>query len=97
MTPEGKITAAIVRRLKQLRAEGVAVEWLKIAGSPMQRAGWPDLLVVVRGTTLYVEIKSPAGRLSKLQAEQIKRLRAAGAMVAIVRSVEEFSGVLECL
>lgn len=101
MTPEGKVTAAIVRRLKAMRAAGMAIEWLKLHGSPMQRAGWPDLLVIYAGRTLYVEIKGPSGRLSPLQVERLKRLKEAGATVAVVRSEAEFcaalSGAALCL
>jgi len=53
------------------------------------RPGWPDIGVVYRGVTYYVEIKTPKGRLSPEQKMRHTELRAAGARVGVCRSAEE--------
>lgn len=56
--------------------------------------GWPDLGIIHRGVTYYVEIKTPTGRLTKEQRERHASLRAAGAIVSVCRTLDE---VLEFL
>lgn len=56
------------------------------------RAGMPDLHLPVPGdgyASLYIEMKTATGRLSKVQEEVHAELRAAGNHVCVCRSVEE--------
>ena len=92
---EAALTRACVERLKKMRAAWRAVKWLKIHGGPMQAAGWPDLLVVIEGRVLFVELKGPDGRLTKLQAVMLTDLKQAVATVGVCRSVEEFLWMIE--
>lgn len=78
MTPEGKLTDAVNRQLKQLKAEGLPLFWLKLHGGPMQKRGVPDLLIVVAGRALFVELKAPGKEPSPLQRVRINEIRAAG-------------------
>lgn len=52
-------------------------------------AGWPDIEVVWQGKIYFLELKSQKGRVSPAQAECHAGLVAAGACVAIVRSLDE--------
>lgn len=53
--------------------------------------GWPDLIVVLRnGVVLFVELKTPKGRLSALQERTIKQLKENNANVYVIRSVDSF-------
>jgi len=90
--PEASITAAIVRYLRK-----VPGCWhVKIyGGTSMQRAGLPDLIVCYRGRFFALEVKSPAGRTTKLQQHTIREIVRAGGVAAIVRSVEEARIILE--
>ncbi|CAI9119565.1 VRR-NUC domain-containing protein [Brytella acorum] len=56
--------------------------------------GVPDLHVTYAGRTLYIELKTETGRVSKEQRELHARLRRAGAVVAVCRSAD---AVLEFL
>lgn len=70
----------------------------KVHGSPYQRAGVPDLLVVVNGVLAGLEVKDPKpgesqgrarGRATLLQLEEIRKLHAAGAIAGVVLTPEE--------
>ena len=88
MGPEAKTENALVRAV--LRLGGIAYKFT----SPGRR-GVPDRLVVLPGgRVMFVEVKAPNGRLSKLQEVEIARLRGLGARVAVIWSTDEISGVL---
>lgn len=56
-------------------------------------AGLPDRLVLWRGGGAFVELKRPGGRVSAIQAEYHRRLRAIGHEVAVLYDfgqVDEF-------
>lgn len=52
-------------------------------------AGWPDIEIVWRGRVYFLELKSQKGRVSPAQAECHAGLIAAGARLAVVRSLDE--------
>lgn len=53
--------------------------------------GWPDLTCVLpNGTVLFLELKTPTGKLSRLQEHMIDKLKRNKANVYVIRSVEEF-------
>lgn len=51
--------------------------------------GWPDIEIIWQGRIYFLELKSEKGRVSPAQAECHAGLIAAGAPVAVVRSLEE--------
>lgn len=57
--------------------------------------GLPDLHIVYQGRVYYIEIKTPTGTLSPEQKDIHAKLRAAGAQVAVVRSVPEVERLLD--
>ena len=68
------------------------------------RAGWPDLeLFIDRAwwradlpwSPIFLEIKTPKGRVSPAQTAVHAELQAAGCAVEIVRSVEDVTEVLD--
>ena len=79
---------------------------IKLHGSPYQEAGLPDLMVVVRGRFVGLEVKlvragesveHARARATPLQLAQLDRLARAGALVAVVVSVEEAMTVLAAI
>ena len=66
----------------------------KLHGGPTQQAGLPDLLAVKQGRAVFFEIKTETGRLSQLQEHTLGRLRSAGAVAEMVRSIEDVEYVL---
>lgn len=74
--------ARIIRWIKDNYPD--AFVW-KAAAGPYSRGGIPDICMVLDGQFYGFEVKRPeVGRLSKLQEETIKEIRAAGGKVAVV-------------
>jgi len=70
------------------------IAYLHLSPRAREKAGWPDLTFVVRGTPYAVELKTATGRLSADQALVLAQMRRDGWTVRIVRSFPEFLGVL---
>lgn len=63
--------------------------WMKVWGGPFQPAGVPDLIGVVYGRFAALEVKRSRKHTSLIQRRTLMRLRRAGAIVGVVRSVDE--------
>ena len=62
----------------------------KIHGSMYQKAGVPDLLLLKNGRAIFIETKTPSGRLSRLQVAVMKEIeRVASVPCYVVRKLEE--------
>lgn len=92
---EAAITKRIGGYLGQLKAKGEPIFYVKLHGGPMQRAGLPDWLIIYQGVTLAVEVKTATGKVTKLQDHTLSEIQRAGALIAVVRSVEEVVRLLE--
>lgn len=55
-----------------------------------QRAGMPDVLAVIGGQAVFIEIKAGKDQLSTVQRETIKALLVAGSWVFVAHSFQEF-------
>lgn len=64
-----------------------------------KRAGLPDLIAAVRGKYVAIEVKSPDGRhpVSKRQEAELARIRRAGGLAFVARSVRDVDRELESL
>jgi hypothetical protein len=58
------------------------------------QAGWPDIEILWRGKTLFIELKSAAGRLSPAQRETQRKLIYCGFDVCVCRSPEDVQAAL---
>lgn len=56
--------------------------------------GWPDLIAIKGGVVVFLEIKTPTGRVSELQQVTHRELAAHGAVVEVVRSLEEAQKII---
>ena len=64
--------------------------WLtKIHGGAYQSAGIPDIVGVMDGRFVALEVKVPGGHATPLQELVLARLKDAGALCGVVTSVEE--------
>jgi len=85
MSPEAKIKKQLI---KVNAADGWHVDyWLG-------QKGEPDLIAVKSGEVIFVEVKTPTGRVRPLQHHYHKVLREHGARVFIVRAVVKFDELL---
>lgn len=53
------------------------------------KRGTPDILAVISGRFVAIEVKRPGGKPSKLQLVQLKRIEAAGGIAMVAESVDE--------
>lgn len=74
------------RRIKELEAEGYYV--IKLINT--NKNGIPDLIAIPKGSdVIFVEVKKPGGKLSKLQEYRLKELEAHGVKVEIYKGDEK--------
>lgn len=65
----------------------------KVHGSTYM-AGWPDIIACHNGRLLALEVKQPGRQATPLQAAELAKWRAAGAVCGVVCSVEEVKVLL---
>jgi hypothetical protein len=78
----GRPENAVEQRLRR-KVELLGGLCLKFTSS---RNGVPDRIVILRGRTVFVELKAPSGRPSALQLVRHKEMREAGADVRLICS-----------
>lgn len=88
MTEEGKIQKKITDHLKK---DG----WFVTKLMQTSTNGIPDVLAVKGTKTLWVEVKTATGRLSKLQEYRIDELRRFGQKVCVAYSYNDFKHYYE--
>mgnify|MGYP003115545445 FL=1 len=80
---------SIIQQKITQKARQLGILCVKVDSSSSR--GWPDLTCVLpNGTVLFIELKTPTGKLSRLQEHMIDKLKRNNANVHIIRSVEEF-------
>ena len=89
-TPEGLLTQRCIRYLKYLQQCGRHVWYCKIHGHASQRAGVPDLLIILEGRFSAIELKAPGKKASPLQLHEMGRINAAGAWAQVIDNIEDF-------
>jgi len=87
---EKDIVAAIMRWLKTVP---LCFAW-KEHGGMYGTAGIPDVICCLDGWFFAFEVKTPVGRLTKLQEYTIQRIKDAGGHAFVVRSVDDVKAVL---
>ena len=87
MMRERDVERQLIRRVKAAGGEVRRVQWIGRRGAPDRLVLPPD-----KGP-LFVELKAPGGRISRLQDVEHRRLRAAGCNVMVIWKVEQIEGV----
>ena len=90
---EKDITAAIMRHLKTVPG---CFAW-KEHGGMYGTAGLPDIIVCYRGRFVAFEVKTPSGKLTKLQEITLTKIKAAKGEAFKVTSVEDVKSILDSL
>lgn len=86
---ESAIEARLVREVK--KRGGLCYKFTS-PGNP----GVPDRIVILPGgATIYVELKTEIGRLAKIQKWQIEELRRRGAVVRVLKGMDQVLAFLE--
>ena len=86
---ESQIERHLVEGVKKLG--GMCLKFVS-PGSP----GVPDRLIITStGRIIFVELKTSAGRLEKIQAYRIDEMRKRGADVRITQGLDEVKALLE--
>ncbi|MFX4263106.1 VRR-NUC domain-containing protein [Pelotomaculum propionicicum] len=90
---EKEITNAILHYLKTVPT---CFAW-KTHGGIYGTAGIPDIICCIGGRFVAFEVKTPSGKLTKLQEITIQRIRKAKGQAYKVSSVKEVKTILERL
>lgn len=59
------------------------------------KPGIPDICIIHKGRSLFIELKTDRGVVSKVQTEMMEALTLAGAVCTVCRSLEEVAAFLE--
>ena len=90
LTPEGQILVG-VRHF--LRWKGWFV--IRVQQGPLCYKGMPDLIASKGDKTLWVEIKTPTGRLSEHQKKFKADMERVGSTYLVIRSIDEMEEYLK--
>jgi hypothetical protein len=91
MKPESRLVIKIQERLHR-----TPQCWhMKVHGSMFQAAGIPDIIGCYQGRFFGLEAKVGANEPTVLQTKCMDKLKAAGAIVAVVRSLEDVIAALD--
>jgi Holliday junction resolvase len=90
---EKDITAAIMRYLKVVPN---CFAW-KEHGGQYGTAGLPDIIACIGGKFVAFEVKTPVGKLTKLQESTIAKINAAKGQAFKVTSLQEVREIVENL
>lgn len=87
MTPEAKLQQKIISFLRDYGLMVRPVEW-------RGRKDCPDL-VILNPPTVWVEVKTPTGKLRSSQRREHDLMREAGAKVMVARSIEDCDAIVQ--
>ena len=82
--------------MSYLKTEADCFCW-KQHGGQFGKAGLPDIICCFHGRFAAFEVKTPAGKLTKLQAMTLQRIKAAKGEAFTVQSVEEVKLIISNL
>lgn len=82
VTPEGKVKR-FIKKFMKIHAPD-AWQYCPMGG-PFGKAGAPDFLFLWRGVLIAIEAKAQNGVVTPLQRTTLEKLRAQGAVCAVVR------------
>jgi len=85
----------IVNKIRSFLKSTPECFFWKEHGGMYGTAGIPDIICCYRGRFYGFEVKNEIGRPTKLQEATIRKIREAGGVAVIVRSVEEVRTTLE--
>lgn len=92
---ESALDSAIKKHCAALRRAGEPIKHIKIHGSQFIEKGTPDHHITYLGLSIWVEAKKDETEVpSDIQEIRLTEWQTAGAITAVVRSIDEFKAVL---
>lgn len=88
--PEGLIETYLTDQIK-------ANKWFCCKFTSPSVRGVPDRLILCKGRTIFVELKSDEGKLSDVQKYRIAQMKANGAEVYVIHSKEQVDMLIQNL
>ena len=85
---------AMENKIKQYLKTVEDLYFFKEHGGLYGTAGVPDIICCYKGQFIALEVKAPDGKATALQDATIKRIRKAGGVAEVVRSVEEAKEII---
>lgn len=82
MTPEGKIQSHLMNRVKEVGGFCRKLAW-------EGRAGAPDLIIIINGKIVFVEVKRPGGKPKPHQVREHERMVRRGADVRVIDNISD--------
>lgn len=94
-TPEGKFQEQVIKYLKSLPN----CWYVKVWGGGYQKSGIPDIIALINGKFVGIEVKAPNGRPSELQKRNIRLINKCGGYGVILypKDFEKFKREVEKL
>lgn len=91
---ERSIQASVLNHLKKLRQADPTLAYRKRHGGAMGTAGDPDITGLWDGIHFEIELKAPGENPTLLQLARLAEWRQAGAVTAVVRSLDDLRQTL---
>ena len=66
-------------------------------GGMYSTVGIPDLIICYKGKFIALEVKTPIGKATVMQVVQMQKIRKAGGLSKIVRSVNDVKEIIESI
>jgi len=87
--------------MSEQKIQFLITNWLKKEGWLVTKlmmtttSGIPDILAIRSGKTIFIEVKKPGGRLSKIQKYRIAEIRAQDIPVLVTDNLKELKEWLD--
>ena len=85
---------AIEKKIKEYLKTIDGLFYWKVFSGMYCTAGIPDIVICYKGKFVALEVKAPDGKPTALQMATIKKIREAGGVAEVVRSVEEVREII---
>lgn len=89
--------AALIQKIRKYLASIKGCFFWKEHGGQYGTAGIPDIIVCYKGRFIALEVKVGKNTPTKLQAITLERIRKAGGIASVVRSVAEVQIIMEAI
>ena len=83
---------SILRYLKKFDRDEIEV--IKTWGNAVEKRGRPDMSILYKGITTYIELKDPRGELDAVQRATVLRYENIGVPIYVIDNLEDFKKII---